>query len=86
MTGRGKTMINGHTAAVVLCVCAWPLPAFAQAPKKPDLSQFGRGEGRLMVGQMASDFSLKKPHSSDTITLSSFRGQKPVALIFGSFT
>ena len=81
-------MISGHTAAVVLCVCAWPLPAFAQAPKKPpvDLSQFGRGVGRLMVGQMASDFSLKKPHSSGTITLSSFRGQKPVALIFGSFT
>ena len=62
------------------------LPAFAQAPRRPDLSQFGRGEGRFAVGQMAPDFSLKKVRSSDVVTLSSFRGNKPVALIFGSFT
>lgn len=39
------------------------------------------------VGEMAPDFTL--PFAKDakrTVTLSSFRGKKPVALIFGSYT
>ena len=34
----------------------------------------------------APDFTLTSPDGKTTITLSEFRGQKPVALIFGSFT
>lgn len=39
-----------------------------------------------MVGTMAPDFTLETPDSDDTVRLSSFRGSKPVALIFGSYT
>ena len=39
------------------------------------------------VGEMAPDFTL--PYSNDAqkkVTLSSFRGKRPVALVFGSYT
>ncbi len=42
--------------------------------------------GHLKVGDAAPDFSLKTAGGSDTVRLSSFRGQKPVVLIFGSHT
>lgn len=38
------------------------------------------------AGDMAPDFSLQNIAGTETITLSDFRGQKPVALIFGSYT
>lgn len=38
------------------------------------------------VGEMAINFTLSDPEGSRTVTLSQFIGQKPVALIFGSFT
>ncbi len=42
--------------------------------------------GRLGVGDMAPDFALKTADCSALVRLSSFRGSKPVALIFGSHT
>ena len=42
--------------------------------------------GHLKVGDAAPDFALKTADSSALVRLSSFRGQKPVALIFGSHT
>ena len=84
--GNVNTILPRRT---VLFFPAGLLPALcrAQNPKPPvDLSQFGRGEGRFSEGQMAPDFTLKKLHSQSTCTLSSFRGHRPVALIFGSFT
>jgi hypothetical protein len=42
--------------------------------------------GHLKVGDPAPDFSLKTADSSQVVRLSSFRGQKPVVLIFGSHT
>lgn len=38
------------------------------------------------AGDMAPDFTLQNIAGTETITLSNFRGQKPVALIFGSYT
>ena len=38
------------------------------------------------VGQDAPDFTLKALHGEKTVKLSSFRGKKPVVLIFGSYT
>jgi hypothetical protein len=38
------------------------------------------------VEQMAPDFTLRTPDGKRQIKLSSFRGNKPVVLIFGSFT
>jgi hypothetical protein len=42
--------------------------------------------GQLRVGDAAPDFALKTPDGSGLVRLSSFRGQKPVVLIFGSHT
>ena len=38
------------------------------------------------AGDTAPDFELSDVNGEDTIRLSDFRGKKPVALIFGSFT
>jgi peroxiredoxin len=38
------------------------------------------------VGDQAPDFTLTDRSGKESITLSDFRGKKPVALIFGSFT
>lgn len=38
------------------------------------------------VGDMAPDFELSDVDGQNPTRLSSFRGDKPVALIFGSFT
>jgi len=37
-------------------------------------------------GDMAPDFTLYDSSGAESITLSDFRGKKPVALVFGSFT
>jgi len=38
------------------------------------------------VGDLAPDFELRDAHGQKPIRLSDFRNEKPVALIFGSFT
>lgn len=48
-----------------------------------------RGERRpdaLKVGDFAPDFTLPDPTGKTSISLSNFRGKKPVVLIFGSYT
>ncbi len=42
--------------------------------------------GRLRVGDSAPDFRLSTPDGSSTVQLSDFRGQRPVVLVFGSYT
>jgi hypothetical protein len=42
--------------------------------------------GRLQAGDSAPDVVLQELDGSGQVTLSSFRGQKPVVLIFGSYT
>jgi hypothetical protein len=46
----------------------------------------GRAARAPKVGQTAPDFDLKTADGKQTIRLSSFRGRKPVVLIFGSHT
>jgi len=38
------------------------------------------------VGESAPDFELQDVSGQHTVRLSDFHGQKPVALVFGSFT
>ncbi len=38
------------------------------------------------VGDLAPDFTLRDANGENPVRLSDFRGKKPVALIFGSFT
>ncbi len=37
-------------------------------------------------GDMAPDFELRDAGGNNPVSLSSFQGKKPVALIFGSYT
>jgi hypothetical protein len=45
-----------------------------------------RRDGPLRPGGMAPDFTLAPRDGGPRITLSSFRGKQPVALVFGSYT
>jgi peroxiredoxin len=38
------------------------------------------------AGDIAPDFTLSDISGTESVTLSDFRGSRPVALIFGSFT
>lgn len=42
--------------------------------------------GDLQAGDVAPDFSLPRQHDATPVTLSSFRGVRPVVLVFGSYT
>jgi hypothetical protein len=61
-----------------------PWPAFVVLPFKP-LWQIAR-KGKYSVGEMAPDFSLESPDHKGLVQLSAFRGEKPVVLVFGSYT
>jgi hypothetical protein len=78
-----------------ISLCFLPTLALAQLPEprrepppevREQLRQFGRGEGKLKPGDLAEDFSLKVARGDEKITLSRFRGVRPVALVFGSYT
>jgi hypothetical protein len=43
-------------------------------------------QGHVHVGDTAPDFTLPLLDHSGQVTLSSFRGSKPVVLVFGSYT
>ena len=38
------------------------------------------------AGDLAPDFTLSGISGTESVTLSDFRGKKPVALVFGSYT
>ncbi|NOZ24137.1 MAG: redoxin domain-containing protein [Planctomycetes bacterium] len=59
-----------------------PVPSWAQARRKGDF----RRDVTLKVGDPAPDFNLKRLHDKGKVRLSSFRGKRPVVLIFGSYT
>jgi len=61
-----------------------PWPVFAALPFKP-LWQVARA-GQVSVGDMAPDFSLESPDHKSSFRLSSLRSEKPVVLVFGSYT
>ncbi len=64
----------------------------------PHLDNVSDGVGRALLhviqrdeqgparGELAPDFNLKLLGSDDRVCLSGFRGQRPVALVFGSYT
>jgi hypothetical protein len=45
-----------------------------------------RHQDSLKVGDPAPDFTLPDPQGTRQVTLSTFRGKKPVVLVFGSYT
>lgn len=62
----------------------FPRYAYPLIPFKP-LWLHARA-GSLSVGDAAPDFTLETHDKSSRVQLSSFRGEKPVVLVFGSYT
>lgn len=62
--------------------------AAMEPERRTALMQFLAGRETLApeIGSHAPDFNLPLLGSAEHVQLSSFRGQKPVALIFGSYT
>jgi len=61
-----------------------PGPAFMLFPF--ETLWFRARAGTLSVGDQAPDFHLRTLDKASEVSLSSFRGSKPVVLIFGSYT
>ena len=61
-----------------------PMPVFMVVPFEP-MWNVARG-GQLDVGDAAPDFNLRTADKRSRVSLASFRGQKPVVLVFGSYT
>lgn len=61
-----------------------PEPLFGILLLEP-LWLFARS-GHLVVGQPAPDFRLQTLDKTSYVQLSSFRGERPVVLVFGSYT
>ncbi|MBI3406720.1 MAG: hypothetical protein HY046_14800 [Acidobacteria bacterium] len=61
-----------------------PGPAFMVLPFEP-LWMRARA-GTLQLGDAAPDFSLQSSDKKLHVQLTSFRGKKPVVLVFGSYT
>jgi hypothetical protein len=61
-----------------------PMPAYFVIPFETLWSRARRGNVNL--GDNAPDFNLESQDKSGYVRLSSFRGQKPVVLVFGSYT
>jgi hypothetical protein len=51
----------------------------------PSIWQWAR-KGTLVEGDMAPDFTLARHDTEGKVTLSAHRDQKPVVLVFGSYT
>ena len=72
-------MPSTHTASLAFAV-AGLLLCTAQAPEQ------AAPEGGPNVGDLAPDFTLKTLDGTAEVQLSSYRGECPVALVFGSYT
>jgi len=63
------------------------LPAQAVFPVLPFASLWSWARaGSLDVGDIAPDFNLKTHDGASRVRLSEHRGQRPVVLVFGSYT
>ena len=62
------------------------MPSTVQYIKKEKAWQRKYDANAPRVGDMAPDFELTDTSGQHQVRLSDFRGQKPVAMVFGSFT
>ncbi len=75
----------GLAGTVAFCLAQQqPRPGAQQkgGQRKGDL----RAQSNLRVGDIAPDFKLKTKDGDREVQLASFRGKKPVVLVFGSYT
>ena len=85
MTSRLLAVAALLAAACLLIITPEQEPVF-KIPNRPGEYKAGGREGKLKPGDMAADFTLSVMRRENTVTLSSFRTKRPVALIFGSYT
>lgn len=84
----------GLAAAFYLLMCQSPVvfaKTISKLPAPVFFLPFERlwslaRKGNLEVGEEAPDFELHTVDRQARVRLSSFRGQKPVVLVFGSYT
>ena len=84
-------VMKSHWNWICLIGISFVFSVVADARPKSNPSGSTRPQqGSLKVGDDAPDFTLKKIKEDDekkkTIKLSTFKGKKPVVLIFGSYT
>jgi len=78
MAYREKTL-------VLLALLLAAAPALAQRNEGRRAGD-QRVDSKLRVGDPAPDFTLKTKDGSRQVQLSSFKGKRPVVLVFGSYT
>ena len=61
-----------------------PGPVFSMVPMERLWTR--ARDGRLRVGDAAPDFTLPTLDRTGSVRLSSLRGERPVVLVFGSYT
>jgi hypothetical protein len=95
--GITAAVLYGLLFTVVLCAMSLPPTQFgrfmryAPAPlvwgglPAEKMWRWARS-GTLSVGDLAPEFTLPLRDHSRAVTLSSYRGKKPVVLVFGSYT
>jgi hypothetical protein len=66
-------------------VARWNVP-YEDTPPRPDDAIFAAAVRGPQVGDDAANFSLPAHDGAGEVTLSRFRNQKPVVLIFGSYS
>ena len=72
---------------VFLIILSTTIPAWSQPPDaRRGQQRRDRVPDMLVEGDVAPDFTLKSPDGKGEVSLSDFRGAKPVALVFGSYT
>ena len=79
-----RTPAAANLSAIILCAQELARPLSAKA--KAVIKEMGHGEGKLKPGDVAPDFKLRRVKSKKKIKLSAFRGKRPVALGFESYT
>ncbi len=74
-----------RSLAVAVVALLVALPAVSQSPNHSG-SVPGRSKQSPQVGEPAPDFNLRTKDGTMQVQLSSFRGRRPVVIIFGSYT
>jgi hypothetical protein len=83
----GRVTAMKASLGILLTIALLAAADAASAQQRP-----GRRKGdlrmpdTLRVGDAAPDFKLKTTDGSREVTLSSFKGKRPVVLVFGSYT
>lgn len=89
MTRRFAALLSAALLGVLAYAAAPEAQRAARQAQKQQVRADGvlqPQQGALKVGDLAPDFTLAPQTAGAPVSLASFRGKSPVALVFGSFT